>query len=309
MRQALNRKYLMTGMAALSLAACSQEGTDSHIQNSSYEATGSSAEMAMDTAESEAISDTIIAPSRQNGAESTPIATNLPKLAYAYGFAYSLPASDMSGLMRRHANICEQQGQMSCQILGMNLSGEIEDGNRRGTLQLAVATRHARAVRALLEDEANDADAEQLSANISTDELSKQLVDTQARIETRTALRDRLMQVLKTRKGTVQELVQAERSVAQVNEEIDQAKSWLNEMQGRVAFSRIDIRYQSAEATGSDFLDPVKGALGSLGSVLGMLVAALILILAVGLPIGGIVYAIKRLLHRINSGKTVASEG
>ena len=309
MRQALSKSFLAIGVAALALTGCSQQDPDSIDQIEASEAVSSGAKASMDGAEAEAMSDTIIARGGPQGVGTTPIAANLPKLAYAYGFEYSLPAQDMSGLMRRHANICEQQGPTSCQILGMDLSGEIDERNRRGTLQLAVATRHARAVGALLEDEANDADAEQLSANISTDELSKQLVDTQARIETRTALRDRLVQVLKTRKGSVQELVEAERSVAQVNEEIDQAKSWLDEMQARVAFSKIDIRYQSADATGSDFLDPVKGAFGSLGSILGMMVAALILILAVALPIGGIFYAIKRLARRPEPTKPLASEG
>jgi hypothetical protein len=279
------------------------------MENSISDTGVASVDAAMESSNREAMSDTIMAPGRPNEPEIAPAAANLPKLAYQYGFEYSLPAQDMSGLMRRHANICEQQGPTSCQILGMDLSGEIEDGNRSGVLQLAVATRHARAVGALLEDEAHDADAEQLSANISTDELSKQLVDTQARIETRTALRDRLMQVLKTRKGTVQELVEAERGVAQVNEEIDQAKSWLNEMKGRVAFSKVDIRYQSAEAIGSDFLDPIKGAVGSLGSILGVMAAALILIVTVVLPIGGVIYAVKRLTRRNEPLPAVAGEG
>ncbi len=279
------------------------------MENSISDTEVASVDAVMESSDREAMSDTIMAPGRPNEPEIAPAAANLPKLAYQYGFEYSLPAQDMSGLMRRHANICEQQGPTSCQILGMDLTGEIEDGNRSGVLHLAVATRHARAVGALLEDEANDADAEQLSANISTDELSKQLVDTQARIETRTALRDRLMQVLKTRKGTVQELVEAERGVAQVNEEIDQARSWLNEMKGRVAFSKVDIRYQSAEAIGSDFLDPIKGAVGSLGSILGVMAAALILILTVVLPIGGVIYAVKRLTRGNEPLPAMVGEG
>lgn len=309
MRRVLYKSIFFTGFAVLILAGCSDQSSDSAMENSISDSEVASVDAAMESSDREAMSDTIIAPSRPNEPEIAPAAANLPKLAYQYGFEYSLPAQDMSGLMRRHANICEQQGPTSCQILGMDLSGEIEAGNRSGVLQLAVATRHARAVGALLEDEANDADAEQLSANISTDELSKQLVDTQARIETRTALRDRLMQVLKTRKGTVQELVEAERGVAQVNEEIDQARSWLNEMKGRVAFSKVDIRYQSAEAIGSDFLDPIKGAVGSLGSILGVMAAALILIVTVVLPIGGVIYAVKRLTRRNEPLPAVAGEG
>ncbi len=310
MRRVFDKAIFFTGAAALLLVGCSDQGSDSYKEASAIDVADQGMDAAMESGESEAMSDTIMAPGRPSGPEIAPIAASLPKLAYQYGFEYSLPAQDMSGLMRRHANICEQQGPGSCQILGMNLSGEIEEGNRRAILQLAVATRHARAVGALLEDEANDAEAKQLSANISTDELSKQLVDTQAHIETRPPppLRDRLVQLFKTRKGTMQELVEAERGVAQVNEEIDQAKSWLIEMKGRVVFSKIDIRYQSAEAVGSDFLDPVKGAVGSLGSILGVMAAALILILTVVLPIGALVYGINRLMRRNEALPTVASK-
>jgi hypothetical protein len=66
---------------------------------------------------------------------------------------------------------------------------------------------------------------------------------------------------------------------------------------------------QLVEATGSDFLDPVKAALGSLGSILGVMAAALILFLAVALPIGGIVYMIKRLTRPAQPEQPLASEG
>lgn len=305
MRRILNKSILLLGVVALTASGCSDQTSDNKQGNLGSEIMADTSTDAANVAGAETEAAAITSAGNPNAAEMP----NLPQLAYVYGFEYSLPAQEMSGLMRRHANICEQQGPASCQILGMNLSGEIENGNRSGVLQLAVATRHARAVGALLEDEATDAEAEQVAANISTDELSKQLVDTQARIETRTALRDRLMQVLKTRKGSVKELVEAERSVAQVNEEIDQARSWLNEMQGRVAFSKIDIDYQSSETVGGDFLGPVKGAFSSLGSILGVMMAALIVLLSVTLPIAGILLAIKRLTRHSTAEPVLGSEG
>lgn len=114
----------------------------------------------------------------------------------------------------------------------MDLSGEVDSKDRRGTLQLAVASSHARAVSALLDEEAEGMGAEQSSATIGSEEVSKTIVDTESRIRARADLRDRLTEVLRTRKGSVQELVEAERSVAAVNEEIDQARSWLAETKG-----------------------------------------------------------------------------
>lgn len=227
------------------------------------------------------------------------IPANMPQLAYDYGMAFELEAAEIGKLMRRQANVCEQQGSASCRIVGMDLSGGAEDDAIRGQLSLAVASNHARAVTALLEDEAADAGAELVSSTIGSEEVSKQVVDTEARIRAREELRDRLLEVLRTRKGSVKELVEAERSVAAVNEEIDQARSWLAETRGRVAFSRMDIDYAPTTGAASEFTAPIEGALGSLGGILGSLVAVLLVLLAIGLPVGGAVAGVAWLRRRL----------
>src|SRR5690606_6135336 len=97
--------------------------------------------------------------------------------------------------------------------------------------------------------------------------------------------RDRLLEMLQTRRGTVAELVEAERGVARVNEEIDQARSWLEEMKGRVAFSRLEIAYESSAPAAGAFLGPIRGALGPPGTIFGTMIAMLIVLLAVGGPL------------------------
>ncbi len=139
----------------------------------------------------------------------------------------------------------------------------------------------------------------QISAEIATEEVSKAIVDTEAQLRARTELRDRLMGVLRTRRGSLQELVAAERSVAEVNQEIDQARNWLREMQGRVAYSRVDVRYESGALVANDFLSPVRAAVGSLGSILGFLVAALIVLGAILGPIAGLVWLGRRIGRKI----------
>ena len=225
------------------------------------------------------------------------IELNLPKLAYSYRYAWELPGEEIGKLQRRHADLCEQQGPASCRIMGMSKSGET-DGEVTGNLQLAVATRHARAFGALLEDTAEETGAEQVSADIAAEELSKAIVDTDAQLEARIELRDRLMEVLRTRKGDVKELVEAERSVAQVDEEIEQAKSWLKEMQGRVAYSRVNVDYATGTPAGGEFLAPIQSAVGALGSILGFVIAALIVLGAIILPIGALVWLGGRINRR-----------
>lgn len=223
---------------------------------------------------------------------------SLPQLAYEYDYRWRMKAGEIGALQRRHASLCEQQGAGVCQIIGMTKTGA-EEGAVQGELQMAVATRQARAFGALLEDEALDSGAEQVSAEIASEELSKQIVDTEARVRARAELRDRLMEVLRNRKGKVEELIEAERSVAAVNEEIDQARSWLKEMEGRVAYSRVTVHYETGSAATRSFLGPVEGALASLGAIFGWIAALLILAGSVALPVGAAWWAQGALRRRL----------
>ncbi len=170
-----------------------------------------------------------------------------PQIAYVYDYGFRISGDKIAPLQQRHADLCEAKGPYVCRIISMAQSGdEGEYGN--GTLELAVVSDKARGFGKELAKAAEDAEGEQINAAISGEDLAKQIVDTEARLRARKLLRDRLMEVLATRRGTVTELVEAERGVAQVNEEIDQATSWLSEMRGRVAFSRLNISYDIRRA-------------------------------------------------------------
>ncbi|MEY4720903.1 MAG: hypothetical protein RIQ46_628, partial [Pseudomonadota bacterium] len=84
----------------------------------------------------------------------------------------------------------------------------------------------------------------------------------------------------------VAELVEAERGVAQVNEEIDQARSWLEEMKGRIDFSRVNLSYASGSPAGGGFLAPIRDVVGNLGAILGYLIAMLIVLVTLAVPLG-----------------------
>ena len=73
--------------------------------------------------------------------------------------------------------------------------------------------------------------------------MSSALDAFRAQREAADAVHARLTEVLRTHNGKVGELVEAERSVAAAQEEIDQARGWLGELQARVAMSTIDVNY------------------------------------------------------------------
>lgn len=292
----MKKSLVFVCASVLALAACSEA-------NNQPGGSVDLAEPAAETAEAAppGAADAVAPNAQAASAEPTgpaAIPASMPKLAYVFGMSFALPSDDVGKLMRRHANLCEQQGPQSCRIIGMNMTGDAEEGDAYGTLQLAVAANHARAVSALLEDEASDIGAKQTATNIGSEEVSKSIVDTEARIRSREELRDRLTEVLRTRKGSVEELVEAERNVAAVNEEIDQAKSWLAETKGRVAFSRMDIEYSSNAGVANSFISPIQNALGSLGGILGFMVAALIILTAILGPIAGLIWIARSIGRR-----------
>ena len=226
-----------------------------------------------------------------------------PKIAYTYSYGYRLPGEKIPPLQQRHADMCEALGPQQCRIIALDSSGS-EGAYAGGTLQLAIRAERARAFGQELAKVVEGQEGEQVSASIQGEDLSKQLVDTEARLRARTVLRDRLEEVLETRRGTVAELVEAERGVAQVNEEIDQARSWLEEMKGRVSFSRMTLTYQSGSVEEGGFLSPIRSAWNALGSILGTLVAAILLMAVVAGPIALLVWLGVKAARKANRGKS-----
>lgn len=218
------------------------------------------------------------------------IPTALPQIAYSYAYGFRMPSEAIKPMQERHADMCEAKGPDICRIISMSQADEQGD-YAYGNLQLAIATAEARDFGKQLAGAAKSSDGELVSNAIQGEDLSKRIVDTEARLRARTVLRDRLMEVLRTRKGTVAELVEAERGVAQVNEEIDQARSWLTEMRGRVAFSQMSISYQSGSPSSGGFFQPIRRAFNAFGDILGGVIGGIIMFTAWLLPVGLLVAA------------------
>lgn len=217
--------------------------------------------------------------------------TGLPRIAYVFGYGFRLPASTVKAVQDRHADMCETRGPKVCRVIAME-QDSADDAAYSGSLHLAVAAPLARSFGKELTSAAHNAEGELVSSSIDGEDLSKQMVDTEARLRARTVLRDRLMEVLQSRRGTVAELVEAERGVAKVNEEIDQARSWLAEMNGRVDFTQMHITYSTGAAlvqTGG-FAEPTTDVFGEVGPTLGAMLGALVRLLTFLLPLAVIAW-------------------
>ncbi|WP_337847596.1 DUF4349 domain-containing protein [Sphingomonas sp.] len=183
------------------------------------------------------------------GVATDPIAVTLPRIAYLYRVGYRLPGDSIPALQQAHVALCDQMGATRCQVVGLQRSGgEAERGE--GTLKLRVESKSARAFLESLNKAASDKGGRPVDTAIEAEDVSKQMVDAEARIRQRELLVARLTEILRTRQGSVADLVAAERAVAEAQEELDQGKAWLAELKGRVAYSTIEIGY-NAQAMGS----------------------------------------------------------
>ncbi len=281
------RKISVTLVATISvfaLAACSEN---------THEMTASS-DVAL--AEADVAAEVVSAPSAP---ESADIPVDEPQIAYTYRLGFDLPLDSIRQVQQSHVAMCEELGSNGCRVISMNQARD-SDEYSSGNLHIAVSANKARDFAKKLETTTGEADGELVSSSLTGEDLSKQIVDTEARLRSRELLRDRLMQILASRNGTVGELVEAERAVAQVNQEIDQARSWLETMRTRVAFSEMTIRYEAGEvsAVSGSFGEPIEAAWNSLGTVLGSTIAFMMMAGTVLFPIIFLLLALRWVLHR-----------
>ena len=87
-----------------------------------------------------------------------------------------------------------------------------------------------------------------LHRSMSESDVTTRYIDTEARLKTRLALRDRLQTLLETAKS-VEDILNIERELARVQGEIDSMQGQLDYMDRQVAESTLDLTLQTPEVT------------------------------------------------------------
>ena len=224
-----------------------------------------SAENATPTAPEQASADAMAPQAERSEGAPAAIAVTLPKLAYVYALNFILPGDRLAETQDAHRGLCERMGPARCQLLGMERGGG-QDRSGEAMLRLRVASSEASAFSNSLTGIVTDAGGRATDTKVDAEDVSKAIVDTEARIAQRQLLVKRLTEVLRSRRGKVSDLVEAERSVTQAQEELDQGKAWLTELRGRVAMSTFEIHYAAAapsataESVGSQLGDATQAS-------------------------------------------------
>jgi hypothetical protein len=279
-------KRVFAAIAFLALAGCGPQAS------TSYPAQGAAEELAVMGGERAAAEAPAPAPMVEAAADKPaplppppgqPSAPGTPPggvlLAYAYTFGL-----EVQPLMKKHAEECTRAGANLCQVLGSSTNSNGEN-YVNAELQIRAEPRWLAAFRGKLEGDARGVGGELKSESVTTEDLTRDIVDTEARLRAKRTLRDRLQNLLASRPGKLSDLLDVERELANVQGEIDSTESNLAVMRARVSMSVATLNYSSAGAPLTDrTFEPIKQALTNFTRIFAEVVGFMISAIAVILP-------------------------
>lgn len=208
-----------------------------------------------------------------------------PMLAYTYASELLVPSEKLPSLMNTHKANCEKAGPQVCQIVNSNLSNN--DGSANGILVIRAEPKFLGSFRDKLGEDAKNSGGKITSSTVSSEDLTRQITDNEARLRALTTLRTRVEGIIATRPGKLSDLLEAEQELARVQGEIDTMNSEIALAKGRVAMSELTLNYHSnygGQQTG--VFSELQSAFSEFFGLMFGTIAQLIRILAVLLPIG-----------------------
>ncbi len=250
-------RWLVLGAACLAMAGCGQR----HVFGK----------------KAENLNTFDVAPARYAPAERTSA-----QIAYTYGLSYTLDADDIAPVQTRQVGLCRQLGPARCLVVKTDLSRDDASGTTTAQTSLVVDARLAARFEQELDAATTGAGGTVSARHVSAEDVTKQVIDTDARVRAKQALADRLFRLIGSANGKVGDLVQAEKAFADTQAELDAARGEQAELRRRVAMSEINIDYASNAARGS--LAPVRLAAYGAGATVAASLAALLTFVVAALP-------------------------
>jgi hypothetical protein len=217
------------------------------------------------------------------GASSRAAAVAGPRIAYTYTVTYAFDRRTVGQVQGQQLALCRQLGATRCLVVKSTLNAPGPD-DHVGTDE-AVLLVDARLVGELnrrLDALAVAGGATTANRQTEAEDVTRQVIDTDARVRAKQALAERLLAIIRSGKGKVGELVEAERAYAATQEELDAARAEQAHLAQRVAMSRVTITYAFNDTPGRD--SPVRASLAAVGDTLAMSLAALVTAGVAGLP-------------------------
>lgn len=264
-------------IAAVLLVGCGQKGAELAAVKS--EAAHYEAAPAVEAMPEEAAPPTDFGPT---GSPDTAAQLAAPQIAYSYTRRYRTPVDGIAALQARHIALCDKAGRAACHILSQRIAEA--DSGEQSQLELSVAANKANDLLAALDKAAAGNGSEMVASGIEAEDLGTRIFDVEARLRAKQALVDRLLVIIRSRTGSIKEVVAAEQAFAEAQGDLEAAQAELALMRRQVARSTITLDYAAPAGVRSSFTEGLRPAFDDAGALLGESLAALVRFLIVGLP-------------------------
>lgn len=246
----------LAAASALALAACSQ-GSD---QYASAPAEAVVADASVGRAAYEADVSNPAPPPGPGG----DVANAGVMLAYSYSMSIEAPKTAIASLAKAHEKACLDAGPSVCQVMGSSVNAYGED-QVSAYLNLRAEPKWLETFRGAIATDAEKAGGELTANTVSAEDLTQFIIDTSARLEAKKTLRERIKTLLETREGSLNDILAAERALAEVQGEIDSMTASLDAAKARVSMSALSISYNSDPETSVSMWKPLSEAFSSFG--------------------------------------------
>jgi hypothetical protein len=238
--------------------------------------------------------------------QGAPTTTTALLLAYAYTATLSLPADNVTKVMKAHEQKCVTAGAALCQVV--TAASQKDGDNVNANLSIRATPVWLGTFRNGLEQDAKGGGGKLEAQGVTSEDLTRNITDSEARLRALKALRTRIEALIASRPGKLSDLLEAERELARVQGEIDSYESNLSVMRARVTMSTMDLSYQSRQVavgggTFQPLADAVTGFFGVAAGSLASLITFLAAILPFALVLVPVVYYGRKVWVRRAAGK------
>lgn len=212
-----------------------------------------------------------------------PAAARGPQIAYRYTVRYAFDRDGVAAVQGRQLALCRRLGPARCVVVRSSTTTPgPNDHVVSDETVLLIDARQAEAMHRQLDAIATGGGATLASRQVEAEDVTRQVIDTDARVRAKQALADRLLTIIRSGNGKIGELVEAERAYATTQEELDAARGERADLARRVAMSTLTITYSFSDMPGAD--SPVGASLASAGATFANSVAALLTFVITILP-------------------------
>lgn len=279
----MKMKFLAAG-AALALAACGGGGGES----GSYAPEDySKQEVAFQSDEARArpVAPPPAPPALEGPTDSEP-APEAPEqyIAYTHALGLRLPLAAVEPVMQGHVEACRAAGPAVCIVTNSNLYKQSDDYTS-GYLSLRAQPDWITGFLDGIDETAEQAGGEVSQRSSSAEDLTRVILDTDARLGAQITLKGRLEDLLENRDGELADFLAIERELARVTGDIESITSNLKALRLRVSMSELTVNYETQRSLVSGGrTNPLVRAFGDFFYNMSEALAAVITFFAMSLP-------------------------